>query len=221
MSEPDDEFRALLPIIQPHTLLSEARLWSLYALAKQTCRDGVPGSFVECGVAAGGSSALLSYVLAKYAGGARKLYCFDSFAGLPKPAAVDRHEGRGAEELGWGEGTCAAPVTAMLALCRRLQTDAHVHPVPGLFAETLPLWRERVGPIALLHMDGDWYSSTMTIWMALFDQVSDDGRIQVDDFGYWDGCRQATLEFFAQRRLPTDFHPIGCCGIWLRKRAAR
>src|SRR4051812_4560799 len=64
----DQEFRALLPIVQPFTLLSEARLWSLFSLGKEVCRAGVPGNFVECGVAAGGSSALLSYVLAKYGG---------------------------------------------------------------------------------------------------------------------------------------------------------
>jgi O-methyltransferase len=219
---PDEEFRALLPRVLPHTLLSEARLWSLFTLGREVCRAGVPGSFVECGVAAGGSSALLSYVVARYGGASgRRLYCFDSFAGLPRPAAVDRHEGRGAEELGWGEGTCAAPVTSLLALCRQLGTEAHVQPVPGLFEQTLPSWRAQVGPIALLHMDGDWYASTMTVWTQLYDQVSDGGRIQVDDYGYWEGCREATHAFFAQRRLQPELHTVDSCGVWLRKVAAR
>ncbi len=62
----DPAFDGLLTIIRPYSMVSKKRLFSLFSLARQVCLLDLPGNFVECGVAAGGSSALLAHVIKRY-----------------------------------------------------------------------------------------------------------------------------------------------------------
>ena len=215
----DAEFRELFAVVRPYTMLSVERLFSLYTLAKEVCRQDLPGHFVECGVAGGGSSALLAAAAARYSSRPRQVYACDTFQGLPVPGLADRHEAQSAEALGWSTGTCAAPVDSLLEVCRKLGVEHLVEPVRGLFAETLPAVRGRIGPIALLHADGDWYDSTRDVLANLYDQVVYGGRLQIDDYGFWEGCRRAVEEFQIQRGLRFKINPIDGTGVWLEKPA--
>jgi glycosyltransferase involved in cell wall biosynthesis/predicted O-methyltransferase YrrM len=88
-----DEFQEILSVIRPYTLLSEARLFSLYSLARQICLDDIPGNFVECGSYKGGSAALLAVVIKRYSLRPRVVYAFDTFEGMPEPTEADKHNG--------------------------------------------------------------------------------------------------------------------------------
>lgn len=213
----DEEFQQLLTKIRPYTMLSSERLWSLFSLAKTICESNIPGNFVECGVAAGGSSALLAYVIGKYSKQTRWLFSFDSFSGMPPSSAIDKHCDISAEDTGWGTGTCAAPETSMLSICGILGVANYIRPVKGLFEDTLPAWRDRVGMLSLLHLDGDWYASTKSILNNLYDNIVDGGFLQVDDYGYWEGCRRAIHEFEAQRGVHFSLTVIDSTGVWFEK----
>jgi hypothetical protein len=212
-----DDFSRCYATVRPYTMLSQARLQSLFNLAKRACDEHLDGNFVECGVAGGGSSALLAAVIAKYSPQSRLLFSFDSFSGMPNSSDLDVHEGRQAEDSGWGAGTCSAPESSLLEVCDKLGARPFVRPVKGLFSDTLPAHRRLIGPIALLHMDGDWYSSTRDILENLFDQVVSGGFIQIDDYGYWDGCKRAVNEFALKRGLKLQPNPIDETGVWLVK----
>jgi hypothetical protein len=168
-------------------------------------------------VAGGGSSALLAAVLAKYSSQPRLLFSFDTFSGMPQSSALDVHQGQQAEDSGWGAGTCSAPESSLLEVCEKLGVRPFVRPVKGLFSDTLPAHRGEIGPIALLHMDGDWYSSTRDILENLFDQVVPGGFIQIDDYGYWEGCKRAVNEFALNRGLNFQPNRIDETGVWLAK----
>ena len=213
----DHEFLELFNIIRPYTMIGEARLYSLFNLARHVCAHDVPGNFVECGVAAGGSSALLAAVIARHSRRPRRLFSFDTFEGMPAATAEDTSAGKPAESTGWGAGTCAAPEASLGEACRKLDVEKLVEPVRGLFAHTLPATRERIGSIAFLHMDGDWYSSTLDILENLYDQVGGGGRIQIDDYGYWEGCRKAVTEFEQKRGLKFQLDRIDETGVWMAK----
>jgi hypothetical protein len=216
-SATEPEFREWLPLIREYTMVGEARLLSLYRLATAVCEQDLPGNFVECGVAAGGSSALLAAVLGRHSRRPRQLFSFDTFSGMPDASPLDLHQGQSADASGWGAGTCAAPESSLAAICAKMGVAHLVEPVKGLFQETLPLHRVRVGPIALLHMDGDWYSSTRDILENLYDSVTPGGRIQVDDYGYWEGCKKAVAEFEQKRGLKFDLNLIDETGVWFVK----
>jgi predicted O-methyltransferase YrrM len=213
----DGEFQYLLQKIRPYTMLSEERLHSLYTLARRACEGDIPGNFVECGVAGGGSSALLAAVIKRHSRRPRILFAFDTFEGMPTPTADDTHGDRQADETGWGTGTCAAPESSVREACSRLGTGDVIETVRGYFRDTLPGIRDRVGIIALLHMDADWYESTRDILVHLYDRIGVGGLVQVDDFGYWEGCAKAIRDFEAERNLRFEMQRIDGCGVWFEK----
>jgi predicted O-methyltransferase YrrM len=160
---------------------------------------------------------LLAYVAKKYSRQPRWVHAFDSFEGMPAPTAADKHDGVAANATGWGTGTCAAPVASLAQVCAMLGVQDIVRPVKGYFEQTLPKMRDAVGVIALLHLDGDWYESTRTILENLYDRTSNDALLQVDDYGFWEGCRQAVHEFEQQRGLTFSLNTIDSTGVWFRK----
>ena len=208
------EFRDLFKAISPYTMLGEARLYSLFSLAKRICLENIPGNIVECGVAAGGSTALMAAVIKRYSKQPRCLYAFDSFEGMPPPTEADQAGGILADLTGWGTGTCAAPEGSTKEICSKLGVENIVRTIKGYFEDTLPKMHNFVGMIALLHMDGDWYESTKTILENLYDRISNNGLIQVDDYGHWEGCRQAVHEFEANRQLKFNLNQIDYTGVW-------
>lgn len=213
----EPEFMELLKVIRPYTMLSEQRIYSLYRLARHVCENNIPGNFVECGVAAGGSSALLAWVIKKYSSQPRRLFAFDSFSGMPAPTVADSHHGLDAEASGWGSGTCAAPETSVREICSKLGVEELLVTVKGYFEETLPKMANWVGMVAFLHLDGDWYESTKAILENLYGHLSNHAMLQVDDYGYWEGCRKAIHEFEDLKSLRFELSYIDGTGVWFEK----
>ena len=66
----------------------------------------------------------------------------------------------------------------------------------GLFQDTL----HPAGPVALAHIDGDWYASVMTCLERIVPVLIPGGTLVIDDYHHWSGCRKAVDEYFADRR---------------------
>jgi hypothetical protein len=191
------------PLALERSMLSVARLRNLERCAARVA--GVPGCFMECGVAEGGSALLLGRLAEQ---SDRVLWLFDTFEGLPPPSANDPDLAEASEWV----GRCRGELPDIQRLLDRHGVWKRTTAVKGLFQDTLP--GLAVPPIALLHLDGDWYDSTMTCLTHLWRHVSPGGIVQFDDYGRWQGCRKAVDEFF-QGQLP--IHPIDAEGIWLQK----
>jgi len=69
--------------------------------------------------------------------------------------------------------------------------------VKGWFNDTLP--NAKVGPIALLRMDADWYDSTKQILDSFAHRLVSGGLIIVDDYYLIQGCTRAVNECAAAR----------------------
>jgi hypothetical protein len=202
-------------------MVGDKRLQALYTHTRRILQSGLFGNFVECGVAGGGTSGLLAALLGEMAPQSMRLFCCDSFSGMPDPTVYDKHNGQEANDTGWGAGTCSAPESSVQSLCEQLGVLDRVTIVKGYFEDTLPVWKDTIGPIALLHADGDWYSSTKAIFENLYDQVLPGAYIQVDDYGHWEGCRLALDEFFAARNMTIRLHPIDATGVYFFKPGER
>jgi len=72
-----------------------------------------------------------------------------------------------------------------------------IHLIKGWFQNTLLINRDKIGKIAILRLDGDFYESTKVVFEALYDQVVPGGAVIIDDYGSFEGCRIATHEMFA------------------------
>jgi predicted SAM-dependent methyltransferase/tetratricopeptide (TPR) repeat protein len=214
----DVEFRRIYELIKPYTMVGVERLYSLFSNAKRICEQNAPGNFVECGVAAGGSSAMLGYVIKKYSRFPRKLFSFDTFEGMPDAGEKDFAFGISAQDTGWGKGTCAAPMESLEAISKILDSWDCISAFKGFFADTLPVYHKEIGQIALLHADGDWYESTMDIFRNLYDAVLEDGFIQIDDYGYWDGCKRAIHDFESEKGVKFHLNVIDATGVSFTKK---
>lgn len=49
--------------------------------------------------------------------------------------------------------------------------------------------------MAFLHLDADWYDLVLLVLEAFYPLIVAGGCIDLDDFGYWEGCRQALYDF--------------------------
>jgi O-methyltransferase len=65
--------------------------------------------------------------------------------------------------------------------------------VEGRVEETLPA--EAPQGIALLRLDTDWYASTKHELVHLYPRLVSGGVLILDDYGYWQGARQAVDEY--------------------------
>jgi predicted O-methyltransferase YrrM len=92
------------------------------------------------------------------------------------------------------------------ALVARLGLRDQVQLIPGHFTDTLP--RTDTGPIAVLHLDCDWYDSVRVSLDHLYARVVPGGVIQIDDYGRWQGARRAVDEFLAERRTPVPLQRV-------------
>lgn len=95
-----------------------------------------------------------------------------------------------------------------------------MHLIRGWFEQTLPEHKKRIGPIALLHLDCDWYVSVGFCLSELYDQVVSCGFVVIDDYGHWLGCRRAVDEFLRQRTDNIVLTKIDHEAVYFRKPGA-
>lgn len=187
------------------TYLDQANLRALATLVREAERSGREGSIIEAGTALGGSAIVLAAAKAPE----RPMRVYDVFGMIPQPSERDPEEvheryrqisdgsstGLGGDVYyGYREdllGEVRSSFARMGVPCERHAVEL----VPGLFEDTIHV----DGPVALAHLDGDWYDSTMVCLERIAPHVVRGGRIVLDDYYYWDGSREATQDFFAQR----------------------
>lgn len=196
----------LLKIVRPYSLYSEHSLAMILALAL-LARD-VEGDFVECGVANGGTAAMLAATLKTQPG--KELWLYDTFEGMPEPT---REDGPDAQSyVGAAKGS-EATVREVLS-----KVGFNIHQsrlIRGLFQETFK--QTLPDKIALLHIDADWYESVFIALETLVPRVVDGGVIILDDFGHWEGTRLAFYEYCAQHGLAPLVERYGHTQMFWRK----
>lgn len=215
-ASPDTSFVRLARLLIPrYTMVSVGRLKMLYELGAELHRSGIPGAVVECGVWNGGSSAVMAAGLLSAGDRNRAFWLFDSFEGLPQPTERDEDKVRDGYFPGWCTGATERVREAHQLAGHSLDSTTIV---PGWFNETLHKHVDAVGPIALLHVDADWYDSVTDVLKAFYGQVVSGGIVVIDDYGSWSGCRQAVHDFLGEDRISTlNMNPIDKNAIWFRK----
>jgi hypothetical protein len=167
--------------------------------------DAVPGLVVEAGTALGGSA----IVMAAAKDPARPMKVYDVFGTIPPPGdhdGPDVHRRYATIAAGAAKGVGGETYYGYRDDLYREVTDAfgrlgvppaehNVELVRGRFEETIDLDE----PVAVAHLDGDWYQSTMTCLTRIAPLLPPGGRIVLDDYDAWSGCRAAVDEYFDGR----------------------
>jgi hypothetical protein len=93
--------------------------------------------------------------------------------------------------------------------------DHQVKFLKGWFKDTLPT--APIDRLAILRMDGDLYESTKDALESLYDKVSPQGFVIVDDYGKWPPCKRAVDEFRTQRGIVDHIQDIDGAGVFWKK----
>jgi len=193
------------------TYLSTAALCDLHDLVRAIGERGVTGCIIEAGCALGGSA----IVLADAKPVETPLHVYDVFGMIPPPDDNDgddvHHRYRliasgaalgidGDRYYGYEPNLKIRVIEHFRKL--GLPVDRHhVELHSGLFEDTL----HPAAPVALSHIDGDWYRSVLTCLERIWPWLIVGGVLVIDDYDSWSGCRRAVNDFFASRKAECRF----------------
>lgn len=187
------------------TFLTAPALRDLALVMLDLERNRTTGLVIEAGTALGGSA----IVLATAKSVERPMRVYDVFGMIPEPGELDGedvHERYRTIASGEAKGHAGETyygyrdnlydeVTASFDRLGVTPAEHRVELVQGLFQDTLHVDE----PVALAHLDGDWYESTMTCLERIAPQLVPGGRIVLDDYEMWSGCRAAVDDYFKNR----------------------
>jgi len=193
------------------TYLEEAALEDLHGQVRRIEEQAVPGLLIEAGCALGGSA----IVLAAAKSPLRQLNVYDVFGVIPAPSerdgqdVLDRYqvimsgqsEGIAGQKYYGYEENLFDKVTQSFAHHGLPIAANNVHLIKGLFQDTLQIQE----PVALAHVDGDWYESVTVCLQRIAPHLSPGGVLVIDDYGAWSGCRQAVDEYFRDKSGDFEF----------------
>lgn len=210
--------------VKPYTMTSVERVVALCQSIAYLEKHHIPGAVVECGVWKGGSMMAAALALLARESTQRQLYLFDTYAGMTEPSRVDVDlAGRSARQLLRQSTPEAEHMRAKCALADVKQAMMRTrYPweklifVEGRVESTLP--RHAPEQIGLLRLDTDWYVSTYHELEHLYPRLADGGILIVDDYGHWQGAKQAVDTYFRAQGIDADLRSIDYTGRLLLKR---
>lgn len=185
------------------TYLNLPALLDLYTAVKEIEQKGTEGAILECGCALGGSALVITAAKAA----TRTFRVYDAFGMIPPPSERDGRDAQERYELiraglspglkgrtyyGYQENLYETVVDTFQRYGFDLARE-RIELIKGLYQDVLSVNE----PIALLHLDSDWYDSVMVCLTRVVPHLAPGGRIIVDDYDEWSGCRRAIHDFFS------------------------
>ncbi|MCX6432180.1 MAG: class I SAM-dependent methyltransferase [Actinobacteria bacterium] len=211
---------ALIASLRPFTMTSAERLWSLLNAVRYVTDEQLPGDFAECGVWRGGSVMAMARELTRLGVADRRIWLYDTFAGMTDPTVEDVEAGTGVTAADMLSTTEIGDGNNVWCVAGRSDVETNVRStgypfdnftfVEGDVAVTL---HESVPEqICLLRLDTDWYESTRLGLEILYPRLVVGGVCILDDYGHWQGARTAVDEYFAAAGHRPYMHPIDYSG---------
>lgn len=199
--------------IEHLTFLSVRALADLAWYVNRCERKRITGALIEIGSALGGSS----LVMASAKNTSRSLLIFDTFEGMPSPTEMDGDDARKRYETiitgkakgfgkqqyyGYQSNLFDQIVYRFLKFGYPIQRN-NIYLIKGLVEETLNITE----PVALAHIDCDWYSPVKVSIERIAPFLSKGGRFIVDDYYHWSGAKKAVDEFLSSHpEFKLEYH---------------
>ena len=218
--EASAEDAALIGSLRPYTMTSAERLWSLVNAVRYVIDEGIPGDFVECGVWRGGSVMAMAKTLTALGVTDRRVWLYDTYAGMTAPTTEDVEAATGATAAGLLATTDIGDGNNVWCVAGRADVEANVRSTGYPFEQftfvegdvAVTLNEAAPAHVALLRLDTDWYESTRVGLEMLYPRLSVGGVCILDDYGHWQGARKAVDDYFTANSPRPYMHPIDYSG---------
>jgi O-methyltransferase len=188
------------------TFLDLTALSDLHRMVRSCERNKLEGVLIEAGCAAGGSAIVMTSAKRP----SRQIFVYDVFGMIPEPSekdgadVLDRYKvikqgdakGIGDREYYGYESDLMTKVENNFSKHGYPTAKNNVMLVKGLFSDTIT----GSEPVALAHLDGDWYSSVKVCLERIVPRLVVGGTLVIDDYDAWSGCRKAVDEYFADKK---------------------
>ena len=184
-------------------------IWAAISAVRHVEENKIKGDIVECGVWRGGCALAMASILKEY-GSKRKVYLFDTFAGMTDPTAQDMDGSIGAEQMKFVEKynpflySDNDPRHTLLFIKKIFKEHGlseYVEFVKGDVKTTLNPKCTRPSEIAVLRLDTDYYDSTRHELEFLYPRLAKMGVLMIDDYGAFQGTKLACDEFFKKQKF--------------------
>ncbi len=207
--------------VKPMTMTSPERIFAVCQAVEHVVANSIEGDFVECGVWRGGSSMAMARTLNDLGCNDRKLWLYDTFQGMTDPTANDvdcfgnpadqllnqDQSDRLASESIW----CQASLNDVKQnLAKVSYPSENFRLVVGKVEDTIP--QQVPESIAVLRLDTDWFESTWHELIHLYPRLKPGGVLIIDDYGHWQGCREAVDQYMAKFAPQLFLHRIDYTG---------
>jgi asparagine synthase (glutamine-hydrolysing) len=183
------------------TYLSQAKMMSLARTCRALEEQRIPGRFVEAGCALGGSAILI----ASLKNATRPFSVYDVFGMIPPPSELDtpdvheryrtivegRSTGLGGDRYYGYHADLLEIVKGNFVKFGIEAASCGIEFVQGMVQDTV----QGDDPVALAHLDLDWYEPVTVCLERLWPRLSMGGSIIVDDYHDWGGCQHAVDRF--------------------------
>ena len=189
-----------------HTYLSYSTLYSLVkSFVDINKHSSHPLQVAEFGVGRGGSATILAWLVNQYNG---KMTLFDIFGRIPAPSqqdgvkALNRYEFIIKQEKEDYYGNINDLLNVILSDLHKICQPERIEIVKGKYEDVLPILKDD-REFDLVHIDCDWYESSMVVYTYLQNRLRPGAIIQVDDYSNWEGSKRAYQETAWLTACPT------------------
>lgn len=210
----EDKFWDIFDKCKPYTCLSVERFYNIFKSIEYIATTNIPGDIIECGVFLGGSILGSAYFAEHFGLKDRKFYICDTFEGFPLNTIETDIAGSAADLsdlkiFNQGFRHIVEKNIDESGLDRSKFIFIH-----GLVENTLK--DIDINSLSYVRLDTDYYQSTLVEMEALYPQLNLGGVLIIDDYGHYDGARNAVEDYFKQagnRPLLQRIDYTGRCGI--------
>lgn len=195
-----------LILAKQNSMMGLDRLRAIWSCLEEIRSNDIHGDIVQCGVWRGGVTlAILEYLrLANMVN--KKVWVYDTFGGMCGASDIDVtiHGDRGDEIVPGSTLDCEASIEQFTSVVSASPlVDQNLVIVKGDVSKTL--LSNLPDHISFLHLDTDFYQSTLDELKYLAPLVDNCGVIMIDDYGHWAGCRVAVDEYFADKTISLEY----------------
>ena len=191
--------REIINLCRDYSMTGDIRMWGLIQSFKHVVNNKIEGDFVECGVWKGGNLILLQKMIEKYNIKDKKIFGFDTFAGMPEPTNLDiDDQGNKIKDVLQTQEKNEDVISSAKLFFEDISCMKFIK---GKVEDTLLKDSNLPNKISLLRLDTDWYESTKIELEILYPRLQIGGVLIIDDYGYNQGEKKAVDEYFKNQKI--------------------